>query len=138
MTTVIFPYAECSHSLFGTIKRPVISLQLHSALFDQWLILHEVLVDTGADISVIPLRLGQIVVDHIEHGQPIHLGKVISSTSMYNAFVHRVRAKIGDKTFEMPVAIAISETIPPIFGRREALDRFSVCFVKGQELAIEL
>lgn len=137
MTPIIFSYAERSHSLFGTINRPVISLQLHSALFDQWLVLNDVLVDTGADISVIPLPLGQILIDRIEHGQPIHLGRATSPVSMYSAFVHRVLAKVGDKTFEMPVAIAISDAIPPIFGRREALDRFTARFVKGQELILE-
>ena len=115
----------------------MITLHVHSDLFDQWLTLNDVLVDTGADISVIPLLLGQILVDHIEHGQPIHLGGAASSPVMFNAFVHRVQAKLGNLTFAMPLAIAISDTIPPIFGRQEALDRFTARFVKGQKLMIE-
>ncbi len=138
MTPLNFPYTERSHSLFGTIKRPLMTLCLHSGLFDQWLVLNEVLVDTGADISVVPLPLGQILVDHIEEGQPTHLGGVVSSVMMFNAYVHRVQAKVGAKTFQMPVAIALSETIPPIFGQKDALDRFTVRFIKGQELIIEL
>ena len=138
MTHIRFPYAERSHSLFGTIKRPLMTLHLHSSLFDQWLVLNEVLVDTGADISVVPLPLGQILVDHIEEGQPTHLGGVVSSVAMFNAFVHRVQAKVDEKPFEMPIAIALSETIPPIFGQKDALDRFTARFVKGQELIIEL
>lgn len=138
MTMVKFPYTERFHTLFGTIKRPVITLLLHSDLFDQWLILNDVLVDTGADISVIPLSLGQILVDDIEHGEPIHLGGVLSSGVVFNAFVHRVQAKLDDIAFEMPAAIALSDTIPPIFGRREALDRFNVHFLKGQQLILEL
>jgi hypothetical protein len=138
MTTLRFPYIERSHTLFGTIKRPLLTLFLHSDLFDQWLILKDVLVDTGADISVIPLSLGQIIVDYIEHGEPIYLGGRLSSGTMFNAFVHRVQAKLGDISLEIPVAIALSDTIPPILGRREALDRFNAYFVNGQELVLNV
>lgn len=94
-------------------------------------------MDTGADISVIPLSLGQILVDYIEHGEPIYLGGRLSSGTMFNAFVHRIQVKLGDTAFEMPVAIAVSDTIPPILGRREALDRFNAHFVNGQELVLD-
>lgn len=138
MNTLTFPYAKRPHPLFGTINRPLLSLHLHSKLFDQWLTLNDVLADTGADISVVPLPIGQILVDNIEQGQPIQLGGVILSTTMFNAFVHRIQAKLGDHTFDMPLAIATSLHIPPIFGRQEALDRFSALFVNGQNLIIEV
>ena len=38
---------------------------------------------------------------------------------------------MGDHTFEIPVAVSTSPTIPPIFGRQEALDRFIVSFRQG-------
>ena len=138
MNTLTFPYGERAHPLFEHITRPFITLHLHSTLFDQWLTLNDILADTGADISVIPLPLGQIFVDNIEHGQPIQLGGSVSSTTMFNAFVHRIRARLGEHTFDMPLAIATSLNIPPIFGRREALDRFAVHFNKGRELLIGL
>ena len=43
---------------------------------------------------------------------------------MFHAFVHRIQAQLGEITFEMPVAIAMTAMIPPIFGRQrqEAFD----------------
>ena len=113
-------------------------LNLYSARFARWFSVKHVLVDTGADISVVPLRLGQLLIEDVQKGQPIQLGRVISSAAMFHGVVYRIQAQIGEITFEMPVAVAMTTTIPPIFDRREALDRFTVRFVKGQELTIEM
>ena len=91
-------------------------------------------MDTGADISVLPFLLGQLLIGDVQKGQPIQLGRVVSSAVMFHGFVHRIQAQIGEISFEMPVAVAMTTTMPPIFGRREALDRFTVRFAKGQEL----
>ncbi len=137
MSRLSFPYVWRSHHIFGTVLRPLLKLNLYSVRFGIWVALDEVLADTGADISVVPLPIGQLLVADISTGQPIQLGGVISSTAMFNAFLHRVPVKLGDKQFDMPLAVVTSSTIPPIFGRREALDQFEVRFIKGQELVIE-
>ncbi|MDM8559551.1 hypothetical protein [Candidatus Parabeggiatoa sp. HSG14] len=49
-----------------------------------------------------------------------------------------IKARIGTYSFEMPVAISLSSVIPPIWGRQEALDRFTVSFVQGRELMLEI
>ena len=137
MTKFTFPYLEQEHPIFGKVTRPFIKLSLYSGHFSQWLSVKKVLADTGADISVIPLPLGQLLVSEVELGQPIQLGGMLSSNLMINAFVHQIEAKIGNYTFEMPVAISTSSTIPPIFGRQKALDRFKVSFVHGSEIILE-
>jgi hypothetical protein len=38
----------------------------------------------------------------------------------------------------MPIAVSLSSAVPPIWGRREALDRFTVSFVEGRELVLEI
>ncbi len=98
----------------------------------------QVLADTGADISVIPLPLGQILVSDVEKGIPMLVGGILSSEMSVNAYVHRIKAQIGVHSFEMPIAVSLSSVIPPIWGRREALDRFTVSFVRGQELVLEI
>ena len=138
MTPVIFPYIERQHVLLGTITQPAITLQLYSERFRQWFRLKEILADTGADISVFPLVLGRLLVADIERGQPIQLGQKVLFSVTHHAFVHHIRARLREFTFVMPVAIAMSAIIPPIFGRKDALDRFSVRFVQGQRLIVEL
>jgi hypothetical protein len=49
-----------------------------------------------------------------------------------------IRARIGHNSFEMPVAVSLSSVIPPIWGRQEALDRFTISFVQGRELVLEI
>jgi len=124
--------------MFGKVTRPLIKLAFYSERFQEWLNVKKVLVDTGADLSVIPLPLGQVLFSEIESGQPMQLGGILSSDLMINAFIHNVQAKIGDHIFEMPLAVSSSKTIPPILGRQQALDRFIVSFIHGKELILEL
>ena len=138
MTSLTFPYQTREHSFFGTITRPVLTLSVYSIQFSRWFSVKNVLVDTGADVSVVPLGLGQLLVGNVQQGEPIQLGRVVSSAAMFHGFVHSIKTQIGDITFEMPIAVAMTATIPPIIGRREALDRFSIRFVKGQEFVLEM
>lgn len=137
MTRFRFPYSEYPHPLFGTLTRPVIRLDLYADSFGRWFRLDRVLADTGADISVVPLILGQALVTNVQHGAPIHLGGRAETGEPANAFVHQVLARIGDLQFELPLAISLSPTIPVIFGRYNALDRFNVHFNNGKELILE-
>jgi len=138
MTRIVFPYIEQEHPIFGKINRPLIKIAFYSERFGKWLSIDKVLADTGADISVIPLPFGQILISEVELGQPIQLGGILSSNLMANAFVHRIKAKINSHEFEVPVAVSMSSKIPPIFGRQEALDQFLVSFVQGRELVLEI
>nr|VFJ61815.1 MAG: hypothetical protein BECKDK2373B_GA0170837_11048 [Candidatus Kentron sp. DK] len=138
MRRLAFPCAEEEHRIFGKITRPLVTLALFSERFGKWLEVGQILVDTGADISTIPLKLGQILVSDVGSGIPMYVGGILSSDISFNAFIHRIKARVGDYPFEMPVAVSLSSFIPPIWGRREALDRFTVSFVEGRELVLEI
>jgi hypothetical protein len=138
MKKLTFPYIEKEHHIFGKVTRPLVRLAFFSERFGKWLEVGQVLVDTGADISVIPLPLGQILVSDIENGIAMLVSGILSSDMSVNAYVHRIKARIGIYSFEMPVAISLSSVIPPIWGRQEALDRFTVSFVQGRELVLEI
>jgi hypothetical protein len=138
MSQFSFPYTQQAHPIFGEVTRPLIKLSLFSVRFREWVNLGKVLADTGADISVVSLPVGQILVPAVELGQPIQLGGMLSSNLMVNAFVHQIQVRIENYHFEMPVAISTASTIPPIFGRQHALDRFRVSFVYGKEFILEI
>ena len=70
MKKLTFPYTEKEHRIFGKITRPVVTLAFFSERFGKWLEVAQVLADTGADISVIPLKLGQILVSDVGSGVP--------------------------------------------------------------------
>jgi len=70
MKKLTFPCTEKEHRIFGKITRPVVTLAFFSERFGKWLEVAQVLADTGADISVIPLKLGQILVSDVGSGVP--------------------------------------------------------------------
>ena len=136
MPALSFPYIEGPSAIFGTVLRPLVSLEVYSELLGQWVLLENLLADTGADISVLPRPLGELLVDDITTGRysplsGLHPGAVLP------AFIHTVQVRLGDEEFEMPIAIADSLLVPPLLGRRDALDRFVVRFVVGEETIIE-
>jgi len=138
MTIFRFSCFEQEHDIFGKIARSLITVGFYSERFKEWLTVGKVLADTGADISVIPLPLGQILVSDVEKGQPMRIGGALSSNSLFNAFIHRVQARIGNFVFEMPVAVSLSSAVRPILGRREAIDRFTVSFVQGRDVFFKI
>lgn len=136
MKTLSFSYIDQPHPIFGYISQPMIQLRLYSERLGVWVEIHDVLASTGTDVSVVPQGIGELLVDDVENGFPFQLGE-IEPAGGFNAYLHRVQAQLGDKTFEMPLVISTSRLITPTFGQRGALDQFVVRFVKGQELIIE-
>ena len=136
MSALNFPYVEGTSVIFGTVLRPLISLEAYSELLGRWVLLENLLADTGADISVLPRPLGELLIGEITTGQYSPLSG-INPGAVLPAFIHVVQIRLGDEEFEMPVAIADSSLIPPVLGRKDALDRFVVRFVVGEETIIE-
>ena len=136
MPALSFPYVEGASDIFGTVLRPLVSLEAYSELLERWVLLENILADTGADISVLPRPLGELLLDDITTGHYFPLSGV-NPVAIVPAFVHIIRVRLGDAEFEMPVAIADSPLVPPLLGRRDALDRFVVRFVVGEETVIE-
>jgi len=56
-----FEYKEGKSGIFGKIKRPLIDVEVEDYNGD-WLKLKDVLVNTGADISILPRDLGEMIV----------------------------------------------------------------------------
>ena len=85
-----------------------------------------------------PLALGRAFVHEVEAGVFVSLRGSITAVPTPNAFMHTLNARLGEFQFELPVAIALANSVPPILGRRDALDRFVARFVSGEELVLEL
>jgi len=136
MPALSFPYVEGASFIFGTVLRPLVSLEAYSELLEQWVLLENLLADTGADISVLPRPLGELLIGDITTGRYAPLSG-LNPGAVLPAFIHTVQIRLGDEEFEMPVAVADSSLVPPVLGRRDALDRFIVRFVVGEETIIE-
>jgi hypothetical protein len=84
MKKLTFPYIEKEHHIFGKITRPLVRLAFFSERFGKWLEVGQVLAG-GADISVIPLPLGQVLVSNVENGIHKLVGGILSSDMSVNA-----------------------------------------------------
>lgn len=129
------PYKDEESKIFGKIKRPRIDLELFSNLKREWTLIEDALVDTGADMSLVPRYLGELLVEDISKGKYIEI-KGIHPSSVVIAFLHRLKAKIGNKEILLPVAISDSNDVPSVLGRVDGLDFFHANFSKGRKLIL--
>lgn len=131
-----FSYKKRKSDIFGEVKRPIISLEVYSPVLNRWILIDNVLADTGADISLIPKTLGSSVVGDITKGKEVKLRGIVPFARLVG-FIHKLKLKLGGKEFKAPVVIVDSDYAHPIFGRIDALDRFLAEFDKGKETILK-
>jgi len=128
-----FPYIEKESKILGKILRPLVEIEIFSQVRNEWEIIEEFLVDTGADLTVIPRYIGESVISDITTGEYAEIRGIVP-TSLLIAFIHELRIRAGGKEFKTKVAIADSNDVPPILGRYGAIDLFNMEFKKGKEI----
>ena len=69
--------------------------------------------------------------EDITQGRYIKIKGVVPRVKLI-AYLHQLKAKIGDYEFVSQIAIADSDDVPAIFGRVEALELLNANFVKGK------
>lgn len=126
-----FDYKECDSGIFGKVKRPLILIDVKSSN-GEWIHLRDVLVDTGADISILPRDVGELLVEDITKGKIIELRGIVPYAKLI-VFIHDICFRLKDKEFFAPIAIAESNDVVPILGRTKGLDLFEVVFEKGRK-----
>ena len=126
-----YPYQEAGSDIFGKVNRPLIAIKIYSTTKNIWIPVYDVLVDTGADMSIIPRYLGNLIVEDITTGKEIKIKGFVPYSELI-AYIHKIKIKLVDKEIELSVAIADSDKTIPILGRVEGIDLFDVEFQKGK------
>ncbi|MEP7200463.1 MAG: hypothetical protein ABI874_11650 [Chloroflexota bacterium] len=114
-------------------RKPLLTVRFFSQVSRRWLVLHNLLADTGADFTTLPRFLGQQLVVDIERGEP---QRMIGAQTESQFFLHSLRARLGATEFGVNVAISTGHYVRPVFGRITALDRFAVTFHFGETVLI--
>ena len=130
-----FPYKIEKSNIFGIVKRPILKIKIFSEVTKEWTVIDEVLADTGADYSVIPRFIGNLLARDITRGKYIEIKGVVPGV-MLVAYLHELKIRIKEKEFVAPVAFADSDDVPCIFGRIKALDLFDANFQKGEKIKL--
>ena len=118
------------------IKRPLIDIEIFSQIGNKWFVIEDVLVDTGADVSVLPYSQGGMFVENVEGGERTDVSGIVPYARLV-VYLHRLKMRVNGKEFEAPVLIAESDEVPPILGRVEAIDQLLAEFDKGEELRLK-
>jgi len=116
--------------------RPLISIDVKSK-DGEWIHLRDVLADTGADISILPRDIGELLVGDITKGKTIELRGIVPYAKLI-VFIHDIKYRLHDKEFITPTAISESNDVLPILGRTKGLDLFKTVFEKDNNVSFIL
>ena len=131
-----FDYKEQESGIFGKVLRPLIDFEAYSVVRNKWMIVENVLADTGADVSILPKDLGEALVGDLTKGELTEIKGIVPYAKLI-VYIHNLKFKINSTEFELPVAIADSNDLPPILGRVKGLDLFDANFEKGKMINLK-
>ena len=130
--TIEFRYREEESEITGTILRPVAALQFKSRS-GEWIEIR-MYIDSGADITLIPLSFGRLLglelrKEDIKHLRGVGGGDV-------PVIITKIDIMMDDVEFPIDVAWALEEDVPPLLGRTDVFDRFKIMFNQGSRIII--
>jgi len=109
---------------FGSVLRPVAEVILENGDLRVGIPMY---IDSGADISMIPLRFGRSLGFRQEEGDTIREIKGVSGVSV-PYILKKVNLVLNGKKLEIRVAWALVENVPTLMGRIDIFDKFRIAF----------
>lgn len=130
---ITFRYRKERGKIEKIVYRPVADVEFKSKN-GEWIELH-LYIDSGADITLIPLSFGRLLGFEIDEDEIMELKGVGSDT--ISVILKKVPIKIGSHELNIRVAWCLKEDIPSLLGRDDIFDYFHINF-KQNEGVIEL
>ncbi len=118
---VEFPYIREKSGIFGVVSRPVAKV-IFQKKFPQWMY-----VDTGADITLIPVSVGKLIGLHRTERDKLETIYGVGQSSV-PIVVKRVSLRLGAVEFRARVAWSQIEDVPLLLGRIDVFPKFDVIF----------
>lgn len=129
---IIFKYKrEFSRNFSKSILRPVADVFLMNRT-GSWIEFHPY-IDSGADVTLLPLSLGKLIGLKIDERKIEQIGGIRGSVPV---IYHKVNLKIGGIELLVKVAWALIEEVPPLLGRADIFDYFHITFKQNQETIV--
>lgn len=131
MDVVKFPYENAGKGFFGQILRPIAKITLRSSSaienpVDIWMV-----VDTGADYTIIPRHFSEKLRISLEHNCTKDETFGVGGRQTIYLYKGRVEAKIGKFKRKVPLAFFDNNEIPALLGRLDFLETFDTEFLKS-------
>lgn len=129
---IIFKYKlEPSRAKDHFILRPVADIYIQSKS-GKWIKFHPY-IDSGADVTLIPLSLGKLIGLTIDEKKIEQIGGIRGSVPV---IYFKQDLKIGGIQIPTQIAWALIEEVPPLLGRTDIFDKFNVQFRQKEGLII--
>lgn len=128
-----FPFKSFATEHLGVIKRPFGTVKLISGHNS---IKAELLIDSGADITIIPQQLGEkgLGFSIRKREKVINLGG--AGGGLIPVLLRDIKMKIGNETVKTKIAWALVDTVPLILGRLDIFTRFNIEFKESESSVI--
>lgn len=127
---VVFKYKEESLGLGkGKIRRPVADVYLKTPS-NSWIEFHPY-IDSGADVTMIPLSLGKLLGLEVNEKKIAQIGGIRGNVPVVYTIIPM---KIGNEEFQAHTAWSLIEDVPPLLGRTDVFDIFMIVFEQYRDL----
>lgn len=115
------PFSFRGESYLGKIYRPNIQLSIGSNKIDEFIPL-EMIVDTGADYTLLPKRYAQLLAINLEKECKVDKTHGVGGQELIYLCKKEVKIKIGNFEKEIPVGFLNRDNIPALLGRLQTLE----------------
>jgi len=126
---ISFPFEKGENPFLGTIHRPVADVYIKHLDKATWR-KTKMLVDTGADYTLLPRYLAILLGVNLQHDCKEIKGQGVGGESKIYFFKGKIAVKIGGFNRDIPLGFVSNNYIPPILGRHEFFETFKVIFEK--------
>lgn len=126
-----FPYREEPSQDFGVIWKPYVTVRIS---FGEKTFRCEMLLDSGADITLIPKRVGDYLGFEVEKEAIREVRGIGEGAVPY--IVKHVKIKIGEDEIEPRIGWALIEEVPFLLGRLDIFDQFDIKFDHSERKVI--
>ncbi|MBU3967240.1 MAG: hypothetical protein KKG76_07710 [Euryarchaeota archaeon] len=126
---VEFSFKKENSRIFGLIPRPVARIILINGNEQ---VPEMVYVDSGADVTLIPRSVGELLNFKIEPEDKIVEIKGIGERGI-PIVIKRIKIKIGEKLIDARIAWSLIEEVPLLLGRVDIFKLFDITFEKDKK-----
>lgn len=127
---VSFPYKRENSDIFGEIHRPIAVVYF----IGEQEILELPYVDSGADITLIPNTVGELLGFEKENDNIKEVYSV--GKKSIPIIIKKIKLRIANHEFEARVAWALTENVPILLGRMDVFDKFKITFDQAKKKTI--
>ena len=124
---IVFRYKSEKGAHEQEVKRPVADVWLKKG--SGWIEFHPY-IDSGADVTLIPLSLGELLGFKTEDEKIEEIGGI---RGVVPVIYKNWQIKIGEKALPILIAWALIEEAPPLLGRADIFDFYKVTFNQKKE-----